>query len=179
MTERRPYVVPPARIDVARRHNLGYARQIAVAAGEAGIPYRIACALIEQESGGRNVYGQHDAPGATFLGAPFAVNAGNYEAFYWLVVTRGGLSNGVGPAQITWRGYLTDAHERGYRLWVPAENLAYAFEHILGPFADQRGTWHRAVAAYHDPDEGQAEDYAEQVMARAEVWAERFRKAGA
>jgi hypothetical protein len=177
MSERRPYTVPEVRVDVARRHGLGFARLIALAAGDAGIPYRIACALIEQESGGRNVWG-NDA-GGTFSGYPGPVTRDGYAIFYWLVVEQGALSNGVGPAQITWRGYLADARERGYRLWVPSENLAYAFEHILGPFADQRGTWHRAVAAYHDPDEGQAEDYAEQVMARAEVWAERFRKAGA
>jgi hypothetical protein len=176
MSERRPYTVPVERIDVARRHTLGYARQIALAAGDSGIPFRIACALIEQESGGRNIYGRNDAPGAALSGFPHEVNEGNYQVFCWLVLDRGGLSNGVGPAQITWRGYHLDAINRGIRLWLPMENLRYAFERILGPHFDNRADWWAAARDYNGSGE-KAELYADEVMAKAQIWADRFKEA--
>lgn len=117
---------------------LDNAPAILAAASRAGVDLALACALIEQESSGRNIYG-HDIGGTYSTrdgavtvsgtvytrGADIPVTPENYAEFYRLVIGQGGKSNGVGPAQITYRGYLPDAAAKGVRLWEPVDNIAY------------------------------------------------------
>lgn len=92
------------------------------------LPLHIAAALTSKESNGANVYG-NDA-GGTFAtpGAPDKpVTAANYADFYRLVVEQKHKSNGVGPLQITYRGYFPQAKALGVKLWVPFDNYRFGF----------------------------------------------------
>ena len=61
---------------------LANADSIVLAAHQTGVPLEIAAALIEKESGGRNIYG-HDVGGIFALppGQDLEVTGGNYESF--------------------------------------------------------------------------------------------------
>jgi hypothetical protein len=118
----------------------------AVACREANLPFYVACALLEKESGGRNIYG-HDAGGA-LSGFPGEVNKDNYAVFKWLVFERGMSSNGVGPAQITYKGYFTDMEKRGLKPYDAHDSMLYGFE-LLKANYDRAGTWTAAGAVYN------------------------------
>ena len=91
---------------------------IVQAASATGVPLAIAAAMIQKETGGKNIYG-HDAGGVySTLTGPVVVGGIVYEKgadipVTWLnfveflrLVTAGAKSNGVGPAQITYSGYF-------------------------------------------------------------------------
>lgn len=93
------------------------------AAKDTGLPLDIAAAVIEKESGGKNIFG-HDAGGAFHGGG--TVTEAKYKDFIKQV--RGGkTSNGVGPAQITWPGFFTEMEKQGLKPWVPYDNMKYGF----------------------------------------------------
>lgn len=111
---------------------LSNAAALDAAARVVGLPLHIAAALTQKESGGRNVYGND--VGGTFStpGTPDkAVTKANYAEFYQLVVVQGRKSNGVGPLQITYRGYFPQAAEQGLRLWTPFDNYRFGFSILL------------------------------------------------
>lgn len=129
---------------------LDNAPAILAAASRAGVDLALACALIEQESAGKNVYG-HDSggtystrdaevvlDGVTYpRGSDVPVTEANYARFVALVAS-GAKSNGVGPAQITYRGYFPDAERRGLRLWLPEDNLTFGLQIIARHLAAGR-----------------------------------------
>src|SRR5215216_1816355 len=90
---------------------------------ETGTPFYILRALLEKESGGKNIYG-HDAGGA-LSGYPKPVTRDNYEVFRWLVFTKGQTSNGVGPMQLTFKGFFTDMENKGLKPWDVHDNMTY------------------------------------------------------
>lgn len=97
---------------------------------EASWPFYFALAILEKESGGRNVYG-HDAGGA-LAGFPGDVSEGNFAVFRWLV--KGGqTSNGVGPFQLTYPGFFDDMDAHALRPWDVRDNMWYAVQHIMRP----------------------------------------------
>lgn len=102
---------------------------LAAAAAVTGVPLWIAAAFVEKESGGANVYG-HDAGGTFYGKAP--VTKENYAEFYELVVVQKKRSNGVGPMQITYRGYFPLAKSQNLRLWVPFENEVFGLRIVAG-----------------------------------------------
>lgn len=95
----------------------------AVAADETGNKFYHLCALLEKENNGRNSYGHDD--GGALNGFPKDVNQGNYEVFRWLVFTKGQTSNGVGPMQLTFKGFFTDMELRGLKPWNVDDNITY------------------------------------------------------
>lgn len=95
----------------------------AVVADEIGVKFYHLCALFEKESGGRNIYG-HDKGGA-LSGFPNEVNQGNYEVFRWLVFTKGQTSNGVGPMQLTFKGFFTDMEVKHLKPWDVHDSVTY------------------------------------------------------
>jgi len=101
-------------------HNVDVAARVA---NETGNKFYHVCALLEKESGGRNVYG-HDV-GGTLSGFPRGVSKDNYEVFYWLVITKAGRSNGVGPMQLTFKGFHTDMISKGLKPYDPYDNITY------------------------------------------------------
>jgi hypothetical protein len=108
---------------------MGEVDLIAQCCNETGARFYIALAMLEKETGTcRNVYG-HDAGGA-LSGFPRLVNEGNFQVFYWLVFTKGQASNGVGPSQLTFKGFFTDMQAKGLKPWDMHDNIAYGIKLI-------------------------------------------------
>lgn len=142
------------KLELAQRHGLSNTGTILEACREARIPFYVACALMEKESHGRNVFGND--VGGTFAGAPFGVNKYTWTVFRWLVIDRGGKSNGVGPCQLTYKGFFTDMESEGLKPYDVHDNMLYGFR-LLKSYKDSKGTWERAGTAYNgSPEYGQA-----------------------
>lgn len=154
------------KVELAQRHGLSNTKIILEAAREAGIPFYVGCALMEKESHGRNVYGNDS--GGTFAGAPFGVNKYNWQVFRWLVVSKGHRSNGVGPAQLTYKGFFTDMESKGLKPWDPHDNMLYGFR-LLKKYKNEKGSWTAAGTAYN----GSA-SYGRELADLVEKWRERI-----
>ena len=165
--------VTPARITEASK-TLANAEATAVACRKASLPFYVACALLEKESGGRNVYGGHDANGA-LSGFPQLVNAGNFEVFRWLVLDKGQTSNGVGPCQITYKGYFTQMEAEGLKPWAVEDNRFFGFR-ILKANHDHIGQWMGAGAQFNgSPRPNRAAlDYGRDFAAKVVKWQKRL-----
>lgn len=109
-----------AKVKAAGFVNVGH---IANACDATGCMFYLAVAMIEKESKGRNVYG-HDAGGA-LSDFPKPVNQHNFEVFEWLVFIKGQTSNGVGPAQLTSKGFFTQMRDQELKPWDPADNIFF------------------------------------------------------
>jgi hypothetical protein len=142
-------------------HGLVNVSLIWSASAKAGLPFYAACALMEKESGGRNVYG-HDAGGA-LSGYPHPVTFDNWRVFRWLVIDKGMTSNGVGPAQITWKPFFLRMEDELLKPWSPFDNMFFGFRLIRDYRVGK--TWADAGTRYNgSPDYGR--DYA----AKVETW---------
>ena len=123
---------------------------IVQAATATGIPLAIAAAMIQKETGGRNVYG-HDGSAETgpgvfstkygpvtigdttyAQGSDIPVTQANFAEFLRRV-TAGEKSNGVGPAQITYSGYFKQAPD--YPFWDALANIRFGLT-ILADYLD-------------------------------------------
>lgn len=123
---------------------------IVQAATATGIPLAIAAAMIQKESGGKNVYG-HDGSvetgpgvfstkygpvvigGTTYAqGSDIPVTQGNFAEFLRRV-TAGKKSNGVGPAQLTYAGYFRQYPD--YPFWEPLANVKFGLT-LLADYLD-------------------------------------------
>lgn len=158
--------VSPERIAIAKRFGLENVDAAAAACRRAGLPFWAACALLEKESHGRNAYG-HDAGGA-LSGFEEPVDESNYKVFHWLVFAKGQTSNGVGPCQITWKGYFPDMDKKGLKPWVPLDNMAYGFG-ILAGHKTRWGTWRAAATRYNGK-----ESYGADFVVKANAWRKRL-----
>lgn len=159
---------------VLSSHGLSNVDVIVQAAGQADVPIWIAAALIEKESGGRNVYG-NDRGGVYWTGDrarpdPNIVTPQNYARFEERVLA-GETSNGVGPAQITWPGFIRDAKDRGIRLWDPLDNIRYGLTLIAGYLGGL--TTAEAVEAAGLRYNG-APEYGADLATRAQQWRARI-----
>jgi hypothetical protein len=93
-------------IEIAESHGMQNVELIAPCCNGTGARFYIALAMLEKETGScRNVYGH--AAGGALSGFPKPVTRDNYEVFKWLVFTKGQRSNGVGPSQLTFKGFST------------------------------------------------------------------------
>jgi hypothetical protein len=123
--------------DILKAKGLNFIDEIAKAADEGDIHLYILVAMLEKETGTvRNVYG-NDRGGA-LAGFRKAVNEGNFEVFHWMVFEKGQTSNGVGPSQLTYKGYFPDMKKRGLLPWVVADNIRYGGELIYGYYRKAR-----------------------------------------
>jgi hypothetical protein len=161
--------VSAERLAIATKFGLSNVPAIAHACRRANVSFAVACALAEKESGGRNVYG-HDAGGA-LSGFPYIVNEGNYQVFYWLVVTKGQTSNGVGPAQITYRGFHVEMLEEKLHPWIPEDNLFFGLR-LLRSHRESAGSWQEAGAHYNGGSKpnSTALAYGRDLAAKIEAW---------
>lgn len=98
---------------------------IEIAAHDSGLPLGVAVALLEKESRGANIYG-HDS-GGILKGEPVTEN--NFRNIFLPHVLNGGISNGVGPCQITYPGYFKQNQD--YRFWDPYDNMMFGFRLML------------------------------------------------
>jgi hypothetical protein len=158
--------VSERRKGIAVQYGLHNVECIALVCREAGVPFYVACALFEKESGGRNIYG-HDAGGA-LSGFPLDVCEGNYGVFEWLVFTKGQTSNGVGPSQITYKGFFTQMKAQGLKPWDVHDNMLFGLKTLGGYFA-QYGSWTEAGHHYNG-----ATVYGVDLAHKIEIWKQRF-----
>ncbi len=145
--------LPPVtqrRIDIAKKFGLSNVDTIARACRDAGVPFYVACALFEKESGGRNVYGNDK--GGALSGFPGAVNYGSYAVFKWLVFEKGQTSNGVGPAQITYKGFFTDMEKQKLKPYVVYDNMLYGLKLLNSHYLAGGKSWRVAGAKYNGAD---------------------------
>lgn len=129
--------VTQAQIDKMKTKGLNYTDIIARVANENKIHLYIMVAMLVKETGTvRNVYG-HDSGGA-LSGFSKPVNQGNFEVFEWLVFTKGQTSNGVGPSQLTFKGFFTQMKEQGKKPWDPYDNITVGAKLIYSYYRTAR-----------------------------------------
>jgi hypothetical protein len=153
---------------IAKNFGLKNVWTIHRAAKATGLPFEVACALIQKESGGRNVYG-HDEGGA-LSGYPYAVTEENFKVFRWMI-NNGHTSNGVGPCQITYRGFFTQMDQQGLRPWVIYDNMVFGFR-LLKSYYTREGGWTEAGKRYNG-----ALEYGVDLNSKINQWKQRFKSA--
>lgn len=142
---------------------------IANACNATGCMFYLAVAMIEKESKGRNVYG-HDAGGA-LSGFPKPVNRGNFEVFEWLIFTKKQTSNGVGPTQITYKGYFTQMKDQDLNPWEPAHNIFFGVRLLYSYYQAGRKTMGRHESIRHAGTKyNGAEAYGDSLLQAALRW---------
>jgi hypothetical protein len=164
--------VTAVQVRAAEQAGIANAWDFARACARTGLPFYLGLAILDKESRGRNVYG-HDVGGA--MSGAGEVTEANYREFRRLV-DAGHKSNGVGPMQITYRGYFPMADNEGLRLWVPAENMLFGCRILARaltvqlakgkPLAD--AFWETARAWNAGATGGQA--YAHDALSKARTW---------
>lgn len=138
--------VAPRKIKIAKDFGLANVDIIAPVSRSVGLQFYAACALMQKESMGRNVYG-HDSGGA-LSGFPGEVNQGNWEVFRWLVFDQNKASNGVGPCQLTYRGFFTDMEKQKLKPYIVWDNLLYGLRLLKG-YHDLTQSWKAAGTKYN------------------------------
>lgn len=133
--------------EIAEKHGLVNVDAAVQAATEVGLPIAAAFALLSKESGGRNIYG-HDAGGIFYSkDKDIPVTRENYEEFRRLLA-QGKESQGVGPTQITYRGFFPQADKQGLDLTDPLDNMRFGFA-LLASYRKTYKTWTLAGVAYN------------------------------
>jgi soluble lytic murein transglycosylase-like protein len=150
----------------AKRHGAAFALRIVLEARRAGIPISLAFALVEQESGFRNVFG-HDA--GAWRPDDGRVTAGAVRELLRRVKA-GQPSNGVGLTQLTWPPFIHQAGALG-GAHIPKYQLRVGFTHLAGLLRHYHHT-STALSAYNagDPNSRKGKHYAAQVLNRAKKW---------
>lgn len=160
------------RARIAKKFGANYVWRTLYEARRAGLGPAAAIALIEQESGFRNVYG-HD-PTGNHVGAGLVTEA-NYRD-YKRKRDRGckgcGGMQGVGPAQLTWWEYQDKADKLG-GAWIPRNNIRVAME-LLAPLVKKHGL-RKALAIYNGGTTHPNFNYADQVLERRAKWRKLFK----
>ena len=168
---------PPAATPLARaiRASGGRFETIVVReARRARPPVALACAVLEKETGFRNVFG-HDAvrnPIKSPPGGLLAVTEDNYRQY--LAHRRRGLGNqGVGPMQLTSPSLQDRADQLG-GCWQPGPNIRVGLEFLAGNI--RRLGLRAGVVAYNGSGPA-AQRYGDDVLAAARRWDGRLRGA--
>lgn len=146
----------------ARRAGAKHSLRIIWEARAAGIPVSLAFALVEQESGFRNVFG-HDL-GGLFPGQP--VTRRRVKALLEHVRAGGG-SNGVGLTQLTYPPFIRQAEACG-GAHCPKYQLRVGFG-VMRNLLREHDRKRDAYAAYNGTGRA-AELYAAQLRDRQEKW---------
>ena len=152
-----------------RAHGGRYEDVIVRAARAHGVPVSLVCAVIEKESGFRNLFGS-DAVANPIKGG--VVTEERYRA-YLKHRKAGRGAQGVGPAQLTFPGFQDRADKLG-GCWKPAVNIKVGVQ-VLADNIAAHGT--RAGVARYNGSGARAAAYADDVLARERKW--RTRLAGA
>lgn len=108
-----------------------------------GVPLHVAFALIQMESWGKNIFGSDK--GGMFKGLP--VTEARFREMT-AAVKKGHVSNGVGPLQITYKGFFPDAEKNHLQLWLPYDNYLYGFK-LLNDLYKSTASWQRAGTRYN------------------------------
>lgn len=132
-----PTVSGADKIAIARRYGLVNVDAAWKASQKTGIPFYLLCALMEKESMGKNIFG-HDKGGVFSGPGEKAVTETNFKEFYNRVVGDRETSNGVGPLQITWRGFFPQMRDQGLKAWVPEHNMVFGSKLFMGYYNKHR-----------------------------------------
>lgn len=132
------------------------------AADEAGIPFAVMCAVLQQESsGGKNVFGQDPT---------IFIRAGKVTKKKYLAYKKERDAQlphrkmqGVGPMQLTWWEYQDEADRLG-GCWKGYINCLVGAR-ILKKHYDATGSWKKAFTKYNG-----SSSYGETVFQRMLVW---------
>jgi hypothetical protein len=144
---------------------------------QAGFPFFLGLAILQKESGGKNVYG-HDVGGA-LSGYPDPPDENNFRVFRWMIDVAKQASNGVGPMQITYKGYFPLMDKLGLKPWIPYDNIRYGIQNILTPSflaqrktqADRKAFWAMANAYNTGKATTSPAPYADDALVQADKWA--------
>jgi cell wall-associated NlpC family hydrolase len=129
----------------------------------AGLPLAIACATLEQESGGgHNVFGNDNVRNPVKRGPVTKKRYLEYKRHRML----GEGANGVGPMQLTWPGYQDRADGLG-GCWVPETNMRVGFSILR---ANIRSSGLRDGVRKYNGSGPAAEHYADRVLQRIRKW---------
>lgn len=149
----------------AKKAGANYGLRIIMEARRAGIPLSLAFALIEQESGFRNVFG-HDP--TTSIPKDWQGREVTKDRYLHYKKNRSSEGmQGVGPAQLTWYEYQDQADKRG-GAWIPKHNIGVAMDH-LAALLRVKSNRHEAIKGYNGTGPA-AEKYAKQVEDRMKKW---------
>jgi hypothetical protein len=108
----------PTRVLIIDTHLNGHGQVIAEEAERAGLDLDLACALVEQESGGQNIFGADHPEAAKYPTEPpyyrVRVTAERVQGLLFHIERYGyGASNGVGLTQLTYPPLISQAEEMG------------------------------------------------------------------
>ena len=132
----------------------------------AGIPFALALALVEQESGFQNIFGCDLGPTDTVPWCHQPVTRDRVQALI-AHVEGGGTSNGVGLTQLTSIGFIQQAEAEGGAHNVgPQCRVAFQLLHDL----IQRHGELDGIGAYNGGEGNPQEDYARSVLALRDKW---------
>lgn len=133
--------VTPEQIEKAKAHGLTNVEHLAAAADKHDMRFYLCCTILQKETGGKNIYG-HDKGGTFTIFGNKDVTEENFREFWAQVAPKpeglGKTSNGVGPLQITYKGFLADMLARGLKPWDPADNIDYGVEQLAKTYRAQR-----------------------------------------
>lgn len=150
---------------IARKYGMQNSLRTLWEARKLGIGPSVAIAVLEQESGGKNIFG-HDP--TIFVGAG-KVTKSKYLAYRRL---RGhSLMQGVGPMQLTWWEYQDEADRLG-GCWKTKYNIRVGLM-LLARLIDVYGE-RKGLAVYNGGATNPNYQYADQVLARKRKWHQRF-----
>jgi hypothetical protein len=158
----------------AEHYGAKYATRIILECRAHDVDISDGLALIEQESEFKNIFGGDYGPTHNGKAVP---------PFYHHSVTKhrvsqllgGYLMNGVGPAQLTARGFIEEANRDG-GAHRPSVNIATGIA-ILGRLQKKHGRI-KGFGAYNGGEGNPNMRYAQEVIARSHRWHRRFHQAG-
>lgn len=155
---------------VLTAYGIGLADELVEAAQAEGIELAAAAAMIEKESGGRNVWGSDGVATGGHYVKGAQVTQADYLAYRAAVAANQILRQGCGPAQCTSAGYQISADVLG-GCWLPVPNMRAGFRGlqaminaygVYGGFEHYNGSGPAAIA------------YANDAMSKYAVWQTRL-----
>jgi hypothetical protein len=152
----------------AERHGADFATRIILECRAHDVAISDGFALIEQESEFRNIFGCDHGEGRAFC--HMAVTPGRVR-----MLLASDLSNGVGPSQLTSKGFVREADRDG-GAHKPAVNIATGIA-ILGRLQKKHGRM-VGFGAYNGGEGNPNMGYAREVDRKAAHWHDRFHAAG-
>lgn len=156
----------PSEIKIAKSYPLYNVEEMEQAARDVGVPFYIACTLFEMESKGRMIMGS-DLNG-TLTGFPGPFSEGQFDVFYWLVVTKAKPANGYGACQVTHRNYLKDIKSKNIAIWDIYTNMRYGLNILKGHY-DNYKSWETAFRLYNGK-----QSYADTAVRKMGEWKKRL-----
>lgn len=155
-----------------KAHGGRYEDVIVLEAKRHGLPVSLVCAVIECETGFKNVFG-HDGVSNPIKSPAKGLLAVTEERYRLYLKHRNAHEGcqGVGPMQLTSSG-LQDAADAVGGCWKPSANIRIGCEFLAGNIK-RLGSTRQGVRAYNGAGAA-AEHYAATVLARQQVWHDRL-----